>query len=257
MALNTDDPFLQVQADVLSALSSSRSLFSSYQRIRSLATSPTNPELLQARAELESTIQDLIADLEDLAESVRVVEHDPYRYGLELDEVGRRRQLVEDVGREIEAMREDFQRSVNVGDDKQQYQQGRGASNGVAGALPSPSDFDNLLPGDSSRGEDYYSEMEQQTQVEMMREQDQQLDGVFRTVGNLRQQAHTMGRELEEQGEMLNDVDTLADRVGGKLQNGVRRIGHIIRKNEDTASSCCIAVLIMVLILLLVLVIIL
>jgi hypothetical protein len=68
----------------------------------------------------------------------------------------------------------------------------------------------------------------------MMHEQDEALDGVFRTVGNLRQQADDMGRELEEQGEMLNDVDTVADRVGGKLQTGIKKVGWVIRKNEGT-----------------------
>ena len=40
-----------------------------------------------------------------------------------------------------------------------------------------------------------------------MREQDTQLDGVFRTVGDLRRQADDMGRELEEQSGMLDMVD--------------------------------------------------
>jgi len=63
-----------------------------------------------------------------------------------------------------------------------------------------------------------------------------------------------MGRELEEQAEMLDVVDGLADRVGGRLQTGLKSMGTIIRKNEDGFSSCCIGVLIFVLILLLVLV---
>jgi t-SNARE syntaxin family protein len=74
--------------------------------------------------------------------------------------------------------------------------------------------------------------MEQQRQTELMHEQDEQLDGVFRTVGNLRQQADDMGRELEDQAVMIDEVDTLADRVGGKLANGMSRIKHIVRKNE-------------------------
>lgn len=101
--------------------------------------------------------------------------------------------------------------------------------------LPHPSDFDTLLsPDESTSGgrDDYYSEYEQQRQVEIMHEQDQELDGVFQTVGNLRQQADDMGRELEDQAVMLEDVDNMAERVGGKLQNGVKRVGHIIRKNE-------------------------
>ncbi|EEH36817.2 SNARE domain-containing protein [Paracoccidioides lutzii Pb01] len=250
MASSTDtDPFLQVQAyvplnpsqyhptnhppasnsDVLSALTATRPLFSSYIRIRSLATSPTNPELQQARSELETTLQDLSADLKDLVESVRVVEHDPYRYGLELDEVGRRRQLVEDVGREIEEMRAELVRTVTASAAK--------GTTGVRGqsGLPSPSHFDHghddrLL--DNGERDDYYAQFEQQRQQELMTEQDQQIDGVFQTVGTLRRQADDMGRELEEQTEMLKDVDSLADRVGGKLQVGVRRVGKIIRRNE-------------------------
>ncbi|KAI0169526.1 hypothetical protein GGR52DRAFT_550412 [Hypoxylon sp. FL1284] len=87
----------------------------------------------------------------------------------------------------------------------------------------------------------------------MMRDQEEELDGVFVTVGNLRRQADDMGRELGEQAEMLDTVDSLADRVGGRLQTGAQKLSYIMRKNEDRYSSCCIAVLIMVLIILLVL----
>jgi t-SNARE complex subunit (syntaxin) len=110
--------------------------------------------------------------------------------------------------------------------------------------------------GEDERGEgrDYNAEFEHQQQLHMMAEQDTTLESVFHTVGNLRQQADTMGRELEEQAEMLDTVDNLADRVGGRLQTGLKTMGTVIRKNEDRFSSCCIAVLIFVLILLLILV---
>ncbi|KAJ5181148.1 t-SNARE [Penicillium cf. griseofulvum] len=233
------DPFLQVQADVVSTLQTSRPLFSSYLRIRSLAKSPSNPELKQSRAELETTLTELTADLNDLVESVRAIEQDPYRYGLELEEVQRRRKLVDDVGDEVEKMHQELQQTV---------------SNSVD-ALPNPTEFDAALEEEERGrgGEDYYASMEQQRQSELMHEQDEQLDGVFRTVGNLRQQADDMGRELEDQAVMIDEVDTLADRVGGKLANGMSRIKHIVRKNEDTWSSFCIAALIFVLVLLLIL----
>ncbi|KAF2685087.1 hypothetical protein K458DRAFT_442286 [Lentithecium fluviatile CBS 122367] len=234
---NDEDPFLQVQADVLSALNNSRPLFNSYLRIRSSASSANSPELREARSELEQTLQDLTQDLEDLIESVKAIEHDPYRFGLEIDEVERRRKLVKDVGDEVENMREELQQTVHDAQAK-----GKGAVNGDV--LPDPDSFEE---------QDEYVAFEQERQLEMMHEQDEQLDGVFRTVGNLRQQADDMGRELEEQGELLNDVDNVADRVGGKLQTGIKKVGWVIKKNEDRWSSCCIAVLIFVLILLLVL----
>ncbi|KAF9246618.1 hypothetical protein DTO027I6_5133 [Penicillium roqueforti] len=213
------DPFLQVQADVVSTLQTSRPLFSSYLRIRSLAKSPSNPELKQARSELESTLTELTADLNDLVESVRVIEQDPYRFGLELEEVQRRRKLVDDVGDEVEKMHQELQQTV---------------SNSAVDTLPNPTEFDAALEEEERGrgGDDYYASLEQQRQTELMHEQDEQLDGVFRTVGNLRQQADDMGRELEDQAVMLDEVDTLADRVGGKLSNGMSRIKHIVRKNE-------------------------
>ncbi|KAF1998170.1 hypothetical protein P154DRAFT_439841 [Amniculicola lignicola CBS 123094] len=232
-----EDPFLQVQADVLSALNTTRPLFASYLRIRSSASSANSPELREARSELESTLQELGQDLEDLVESVKAVEHDPYRFGLEIDEVERRRRLVKEVGDEVQNMREELMQTVKDAQNK-----GKAALNGDM--LPDPDDFED---------EDQYAAFEQERQLEMMNEQDEALDGVFRTVGTLRQQADTMGRELEEQGDMLDEFDQDADRVGSKLQTGLKKVGWVIKQNEDRWSSCCIGLLIFVLILLLVL----
>jgi t-SNARE syntaxin family protein len=201
---------------VLAALNTARPLFKSYLRIRSSASSANSPELREARGELEQTLQDLSQDLEDLVESVKAVEHDPYRFGLEIDEVERRRSLVKDVGDEIENMRDEVQHAIQSAKNK-----GKSAANGDV--LPDPDSFED---------EDNYAAFEQEQQVQMMHQQDEALDGVFQTVGNLRQQADDMGRELEEQGEMLNDVDTVADRVGGKLQVGLKKVGWVIKKNE-------------------------
>ena len=152
---------------------------------------------------------------------MRAAEQDPFRYGLDVDEVARRRRLVDEVGGEVEEMRTELQKAVAA--------KPPGGANGSA--LPDPSAFD----GDED-GEGGYAAFEQQRQAEMMHEQDEALDEVFVTVGNLRDQADTMGRELEEQGEMLGEVDTLADRVGGKLTGGMKRLNTIIRKNEGESK---------------------
>ena len=147
------------------------------------------------------------------------MEKDPFRYGIDIDEVQRRRRLVEEVGNEITSMRDELVKTV----------QAKIRAVGAGGDLPDPSSF-AAASGDD--GGDDYEALEQARQVQIMHEQDEALDDVFRTVGNLRDQADTMGRELEEQGEMLQEVDTLADRVGGKLQGGMKRLNTIIRKNE-------------------------
>lgn len=147
----------------------------------------------------------------------------------------RRKRLVDDVGNEVEDMREELLKQFSSRNK----------------SLPPGMDEEQAV------GDDMYGEFEQQEQIRIMNDQDEQLDGVFRTVGNLRQQADEMGRELEEQVEMLDHVESVADRVGGKLQTGIQKVGWVMRRNEDTMSSCCIGLLILVLIILLVLVLIL
>jgi member of the syntaxin family of t-SNAREs len=242
-----DDPFLSVQSDVISTLNTTRTLFSSFLRIRTLATtrpqSHASEELASARKELEANLETLQGDIADLEESIRAVEGDPYAFGIDAIEVQRRRGFVREVGGEVEGMRHELGGGG-----------GGGAGNVAAtsGRLPGPAEFDE----DGGHGErDGYEEFEVQQQQQMMREQEQDMEGVFRSVGVLRGQAVDMGRELEEQGGMLDEVDTLADRVGGKLQTGVKKVGEVIRKNEDGLSSCGIAVLIVVLIILLIMVI--
>ncbi|RYP71874.1 hypothetical protein DL769_004587 [Monosporascus sp. CRB-8-3] len=264
---NEEDPFLQVQQDVLSQLQNARPLFASYLRIRSLRSANNNatasPELASARSDLESCLATLAEDLADLVGSVRAVESDPSQYGLSAAEVTRRRRLVQEVGGEIEDMREELskqqqQEAASSGTTEKMGSasaNARAARAAASSDLPPPSAFaiGDGRDDDDDDG-DAYEEFEQRQQQQMMREQDAQLEGVFTTVGTLRRQADDMGRELEEQREMLEVTDDLADRVGGRLQTGMAKLGHVVRAGEDRYSGCCVALLITVLVVLLVLI---
>lgn len=236
-------------------IAQTRQQFSSYLRIRSLqqprAGGPT-PELKSAKDELEATLQDLTTDLTDLHESVKAVEGDPYAYGLDVEEVSRRRNFVREIEGEVEDMMDELKKEVDRVKESANHD---------------PYGVDGDGYGDEE--ENGYSAWEQERQVEIMREQDNVLEDVGRSIGVLRHQAHMMGEELAEQGEMLEQVDRDVERVDAKLKRGMRQMTDFLKKNEgmfslrvsfsalltrsiDTWSSCFIAVLIFVLILLLV-----
>lgn len=143
--------------------------------------------------------------------------------------------MIDEIGGEVDDMREELEKTMGS--------TGAPRAGGVAHRHEDP-------PPD----DDYAAEFEHQQQLQMLRQQDAQLDSVFHTVGNLRQQADDMGRELEEQTGMLHDVEAVTDRVSGRLQGGMKRMNRLVKENEDGLSSCCIGVLIFVLILLLILV---
>lgn len=228
--------------DVLNQITSTRSIFTSFLRIRSLAASDASPELSSARADLESAVSSLSDDLADLEASVQAVESNPSQFGLSQHEVSRRKRLVQEISGEVDDMREELQRGGAGGSRR------RGGDD-----LPDPNTFAVHDGPGGDDDDDPYGEFEHQHQQQMMRDQDEQLEGVSATVGNLRRQADDMGRELEEQRQILEVVDDAAERVGSRLQTGVKKLNHIVRRNEDRLSSCCIAVLIFALIVLLVL----
>lgn len=140
--------------------------------------------------------------------------------------------LVAEAGAEVEEMRKELRATMGGGEaEHKSYTSANGYGNS---ALPSPSAFDPDSPDD-----DAYGAFEQQRQAEIMHEQDEAIDGVFKTVGNLRQQADDMGRELEEQVELLEDANQITDRVQGKIQNGIRKVGWVIKNTEGVYSTYC------------------
>ncbi|KAF3171483.1 hypothetical protein TWF788_009704 [Orbilia oligospora] len=239
--MNGDDPFLQVQQDVTALLHTTRQLFSSYLRIRSLASSRTSPELTSAHSELEGALADLEIDLEDLRLAVSEGERDPYRFGLEVEAVAKRRKWLREVEGELSDIKEELGKEAAI------------MAGSARGRQPTTvvSSYDD--DNGSRAGDDSYTQFEHLHQQELMRNQDDQLESVYRTVGNLRMQANDMGRELEEQAVILDETDAIAERVDGRLRKGMKNLTEFARANEDKYSSCCIAILIFVLILLLVL----
>ena len=198
-------------------------------------SSPPNesPELNSARLDLLAALDDLREDVTDLADAVRAAEKEPAAFGLDGMEVSRRRREVLEIQGEIEDMVEEVSRVGRHSAAEQQKNpfpvHRRGGSKGSNSKLPDPSAFAVMEAdggggrpqggGDGARRrqgqedrEDYAADFEHQTQEMLMREQNEQLDSVYVTVGTLRNMADDMGRELNEQTEMLDHTNSLTDR---------------------------------------------
>jgi len=90
-------------------------------------------------------------------------------------------------------------------------------------------------------------------QEQLLREQDSHLDDIHKTMQNLHVHAQTMGQELEDQGQILDELDENFDSITNKVQRGRRQLEWIYEKNKEKYNDCCIGLLIIALIVLLVL----
>lgn len=85
-----------------------------------------------------------------------------------------------------------------------------------------------------------------------LKDQDDQLDVLGQSIGRQRMLGIQMGDELDEQGQLLDDVERGVDRHTTTLERARKRLGHVARKSKDNWSWVTIGILICILVLLIV-----
>ncbi|KAJ7634802.1 t-SNARE [Roridomyces roridus] len=230
------DPYHAVQREISSSLQAATQLRASYVRIRNMAVREDNEELVWARNELKATLVALEADLEDLEESVKIVEStDARMFGLDDLEVQERRRYVIHVRKEIDNMRAELNPS---------------ASTPVISSRPH-SPYPDRVPA----AEDHQGAWAREEQQLMIREQDRTIDSIAGTLSTLAQQAGLMGQEIVEHNELLDDLERGVDKTDSKLSDSMTRLRKFMRQSEEKGSGWCIIILIIVLAILLLLII--
>ncbi|KAJ7666253.1 t-SNARE [Mycena polygramma] len=229
------DPYHAVQREISSSLQAAAQLRASYVRIRNMAVRDDNEELVWARNELKATLAALEADLEDLDESVKIVEStDARMFGLDDMEVQERRRYVAHVRKEIDNMRAE-----------------------VTSPAPRPTSRpQSPYPERGPAAEDHQGAWAREEQQMMIQEQDRTMDSIAGTLSTLAQQAGLMGQEIVEHNEMLDDLERGVDQTDTKLNGAMRRMRKFLRQSEEKGSGWCIVILIIVLTILLLLIII-
>ncbi|KAG9050593.1 hypothetical protein FS837_004118 [Tulasnella sp. UAMH 9824] len=197
-----EDPYHAVKAEIQTSLQTASTLRASYLRIASTASSDSE-ELRWAGSELKATLAAMDADLEDLDESVRVLEETGGRlFGIEDSEVIARRKYVTFVRNEIEPFNPN---SARTGTER--------------GAEPD---------------EDDQAEWARQEQQMMMEQQDTMLSTIGGTLSTLAEQAGLMGREIGEHNDLLSNLEAGVDRSQSKLNGAMKKMQKLIRETEGT-----------------------
>ncbi|VDC00163.1 unnamed protein product [Peniophora sp. CBMAI 1063] len=226
------DPYHAVQSEIAGSLQAAEQLRASYVRIRSTARGGSE-ELEWARNELKATLAALEADLEDLDESVKIVESTGARmFGLEEAEVMQRRRYVEHVREVLETLNAEVEGRAPPNKSRQPI------SPAAQPSSPAP--------------EDDQAQWTREEQMMIMRQQDETLDTIGGTLTTIQQQAGLIGQEVNEHNVMLSDVERGVDRTDSKLNDAMTKMKKFIRDTEETKSGWCIGILIFILLCLLV-----
>eukprot|EP00052_Salpingoeca_macrocollata_P003227 m.34876 g.34876 ORF g.34876 m.34876 type:complete len:244 (+) comp13138_c0_seq4:62-793(+) len=239
--MSSADPFAVVKNDVQQALSNAKAL---YARWTQLLESPGDAEEFSwTSKELRSALKSITWDLDDLAETISVVEQAPERFKMSADELASRKAFVADTKSTVKNMQEHVAQSKGREKAKSQAES--------RSALLGSSRYDKLQQEIQSENQGFIED-EQQRQQLLMREQDEQLGEVTQAIGVLRQLGETIGDELDDQNEMLEEFDMEISSTQDRLSATLKKLDRTLHITKDGKQSCCICLLLIILLILII-----
>ncbi|KAI9345365.1 hypothetical protein BDR26DRAFT_160575 [Obelidium mucronatum] len=242
----SDDPFFAVRDDIEQQFQECGGLAANLRR------GVGGSERQWTAARLAELLAQIGADVDDLGAAVAAAAASPARFGVDAKEVGARRAAVADARRRLA----DLQALLAKPHDAARHEAAHAkeaalARDAKAAQQPPVKKKDaEALPKNNDR----FIDREGGLQQTIMKEQDEQLEGVLGTVQNMKEIAIVMNQEIDDQTGLLQDLDVQVDMTQGKLDVGMKRLKDFIDANADTKQQWTICCLIIALVVLLVIV---
>ncbi|KAJ1629289.1 syntaxin 6, N-terminal-domain-containing protein [Pavlovales sp. CCMP2436] len=253
-----EDPFKVVKDEVQHSLTVVHELHKRWKEILKSATGKESEEYEWTTSELLSGLRSIEWDLQDLEETIRIVQGNRVKFGLTDEEVESRKHFVESTHESIASMRAEVSSTEPVepaaskagaGTKKAAKKAGTeresllASDSAAAGASSVGITIDKAAHTDNSR----LINDERQKQQQVMREQDTQLDAISTSVSRLKHIGVEINSELKVQDKLLEEIGEQTDSATAQMRNSMKALVKLA-KDSDNGKLCVMFVLTLILI---------
>ncbi|XP_005800483.1 syntaxin-10 [Xiphophorus maculatus] len=237
--MSIEDPFFVVKGEVQKALSRARGLFDRWEELLQEGTQVSRDELDWSANELRNCLRAIDWDLEDLSETISIVESNPGKFRLGDNELQERRDFVERTRKSVQEMKDELSSPSAVERAEKKNRQEQDRSTGLEAHLVSA----------NSR---YIQEQQEQQQL-IIQEQDEQLELVSGSIRVLKDMSGRIGDELDEQAVMLGDFGDEMDQTSSRMDSVLKKLEKVSHMTSSRRQWCAIGVLVAIMIVVLIL----
>ncbi|XP_005816492.1 syntaxin-6 [Xiphophorus maculatus] len=251
--MSMEDPFFVVKGEVEKAVQAAQSLHRRWVELQPEVGGASREEADWTTNELRNGLRSIEWDLEDLDETISIVESNPRKFHLDAAELTKRKAFITGTRRTVQDMKEQM-----LGPAAGSGSADRHGKQVLLGGARDPiwqPGSDRFGPPDR-RPQSANSEFigEQQTQQQLIAEQqDEQLERVSGTIGVLKNMSERIGLELDEQAGMLDDFGHEMDSTQSRLDNVMKKLAKVSHMNSDRRQWCAIGVLLLILLIVIIL----
>lgn len=242
-----EDPFFVVKGEVQKAVNAAQSLHHRWSELLQEGGGASKEEMDWTTNELRNSLRSIEWDLEDLDETISIVESNPKKFNLDAMELSKRKAFITSTRQTVKEMKEQMARPTAASVDRKNTQTLLG-DRGAQGPIwqPGPDKYGRLDRQLQNANSQFIEEQQGQQQL-MEEQQDEQLELVSGTIGVLKNMSERIGLELDEQAVMLDDFTHEVDTTQSRLDNVMKKLAKVSHMTSDRRQWCAIGVLLSVL----------
>uniref|UniRef100_A0A8C5S8C8 Syntaxin 6 n=1 Tax=Laticauda laticaudata TaxID=8630 RepID=A0A8C5S8C8_LATLA len=201
--MSMEDPFFVVKGEVQKAVNTAQGLFQRWTELLQDPSTATREEIDWTTNELRNNLRSIEWDLEDLDETISIVEANPRKFNLDATELGVRKAFITSTRQVVRDMKDQMSNtSVQALAEKKNRQVLLGESR--THSWSSRADKYSRLEGELQSANSHFIEDQQAQQQLIIDQQDEQLELVSGSIGVLKNMSQRIGGELDEQAVMIN-----------------------------------------------------
>jgi len=235
--MSLEDPFFVVKEEVLKALTKTRGLYERWRVGEDGSEFRTPEEQEWTATELKNSLRSIEWDVEDLEDTIQIVEKNPTKFRIDGAELAIRKGFIESTKEEVRRMKE---RLTN---------QSRGNLERLANQPSSPTQHASTGPNKYSRlpstadspHREYIVQLEQQQ--EMLQRQDDTMDLMADSMGNIRNMSEHISNELDEQAVMLDEFGAEIEHADSRLDATMKKMAKVLHLSDDRRQWMAIGAL--------------
>ncbi|XP_031826488.1 syntaxin-6 isoform X1 [Nomia melanderi] len=230
--------------EVCKALNKNRGLYGRWTELQDvIVTSPTSGGIPISRDELEWTTTELRKalrsiewDLDDLEDTICIVEKNPTKFKIDNKELTVQRSFIEQAREEVKIMKDKMNLSRGRDRDSTARQPLLDNSPARVPVNHGTTKYSKLENEIDSPNRQFLGDTLQQ-QNEMIRQQDEQLDMIGESIGTLKTVSRQINTELDEQAVMLDEFGNELEVTDSKLDATMKKMAKVLHMSNGNYNN--------------------
>ncbi|XP_070252994.1 syntaxin-6 isoform X1 [Myotis yumanensis] len=225
--MSMEDPFFVVKGEVQKAVNTAQGLFQRWTELLQDPSTATREEIDWTTNELRNNLRSIEWDLEDLDETISIVEANPRKFNLDATELSIRKSFITSTRQVVRDMKDQMSTSsVQALAERKNRQALLGDSGGQKWSTGTPDKY-GRLDRELQLANSHFIEEQQAQQQLIVEQQDEQLELVSGSIGVLKNMSQRIGGELEEQAVMLDDFSHELESTHSRLDNVMKKLAKV------------------------------